>query len=118
MSIFMLILMLMLLLLLLMLMIYQTSILMLMLIVIFRECGAPYLFLSALFHPSIRWRSQEFRLHWGGKAEVEVVDDKKKKKKKEEEEEDVFFNKQEVQAIKLVSNSGKLGEFMSSRSIS
>jgi len=77
---------------------------------LFRECGAPYLFLNALLHPSIRWRSQEFRLHWGGKAEVEVVDDKKK-------EEDVFFN-QEVQAIKLVSNSSKLGEFMSSRSIS
>ena len=78
-------------------------------ILLFREFGAPYLFLNALLHPSIRWRSQEFRLHWGGKAEVEVVDDKKKKK---------MFSNQEVQAIKLVSNSGKLGEFMSSRSIS
>ena len=80
---------------------------------LFRECGAPYLFLNALLHPSIRWRSKEFRLHWGGKAEVEDVDKKKKKKKKEE-----IFSDQEVQAIKLVSNSGKLGEFMSSRSIS
>ena len=84
--------------------------LLMLMLLMFRECGAPYLFLNALLHPSIRWRSQEFRLHWGGKAEVEVVDDKKK-------EEDVFFN-QEVQAIKLVSNSSKLGEFMSSRSIS
>ena len=42
---------------------------------------------------------------------MEDVD--KKKKKKEE-----IFSDQEVQAIKLVSNSGKLGEFMSSRSIS
>ena len=40
---------------------------------------------------------------------MEVLDDKKKKK---------MFSNQEVQAIKLVSNSGKLGEFMSSRSIS
>ena len=81
-------------------------------IMLFRECGAPYLFLNALLHPAIRWRSQEFRLQWGGKAEVEVVDKKKKKKK-----EKISFN-QEVQAIKLVSNSSKLGEFMSSRSIS
>ena len=74
----------------------------------FRECGAPYLFLNALLHPSIRWRSQEFRLQWGGKAEVEVVNNNNNKE---------IFN-QEVQAIKLVSNSSKLGEFMSSRSIS
>ena len=73
--------------------------------ILFRECGAPYLFLNALLHPSIRWRSKEFRLHWGGKAEVEVADNKNKKEK-------------EVEAIKFVSNSSKLGEFMSSRSIS
>lgn len=36
---------------------------------LFRECGAPYLFLHALSHPSIRWRSLQFRLKWGGKAE-------------------------------------------------
>ena len=69
----------------------------------FRECGAPYLFINALLNPSIRWRSKEFRLHWGGKAEVEMADNK---------------NKKEVEAIKFVSNNSKLGEFMSSRSIS
>lgn len=37
---------------------------------LFRECGAPYLFLHALLHPSIKWRSLEFRLQWGGRAEA------------------------------------------------
>ena len=36
----------------------------------FRECGAPYLFLHALSHPAIRWRQLQFRLRWGGKAEA------------------------------------------------
>ena len=74
-----------------------------------RECGAPYLFLNALLHPSIRWRSHHFRLHWGGKAEavVEKVDSKKKE-----------GNFLEVPVIKLVSKSGKMGELTSSRSIS
>ena len=71
-----------------------------------RECGAPYLFLNALLHPSIRWRSQEFRLQWGGKAEPVV---------KVEEKQDIFLG-QEVHAIKLVREN-KL-DFMSSRSIS
>ena len=73
-----------------------------------RECGAPYLFLNALLHPSIRWRTHHFRLHWGGKAEavVEEVDSKKKE-----------GNFLEVPVIKLVSKSGKM-EVTSSRSIS
>ena len=71
-----------------------------------RECGAPYLFLNALLHPSIRWRTQEFRLQWGGKAEPVV---------KVEEKQDIFLG-QEVHAIKLVREN-KL-DFMSSRSIS
>ena len=37
-----------------------------------RECGAPYLFLHALLHPAIRWRTHEFRLQWGGRAEPVV----------------------------------------------
>lgn len=37
---------------------------------LFRECGAPYLFLHAIFNPAIRWRTSEFRLNWGGKAEA------------------------------------------------
>merc|ERR1719153_913569 len=40
---------------------------------LFRECGAPYLFLHAISHPSIRWRTMEFRLNWGGKAELVPV---------------------------------------------
>ena len=35
---------------------------------LFRECCAPYLFVHALCHPSIRWRTLEFRLSWGGRA--------------------------------------------------
>eukprot|EP00092_Neocalanus_flemingeri_P005777 GFUD01006219.1.p1 GENE.GFUD01006219.1~~GFUD01006219.1.p1 ORF type:complete len:429 (+),score=27.92 GFUD01006219.1:820-2106(+) len=35
----------------------------------FRECGAPYLFLHAILNPAIRWRTLEFKLKWGGKAE-------------------------------------------------
>ena len=35
----------------------------------FRECGAPYLFLHAILNPDVRWREQQFRLRWGGKAE-------------------------------------------------
>ena len=74
-----------------------------------RECGAPYLFLNALLHPSIRWRSHHFRLHWGGKAEA-VVEEVHNKKKE--------VNFLEVPVIKLVSKSGKMGEVTSSRSIS
>ena len=74
-----------------------------------RECGAPYLFLNALLHPSIRWRSHHFRLHWGGKAEAVVEEDNKKKEGE---------NFLEVPVIKLVSKSGKMGELTSSRSIS
>ena len=77
---------------------------------IFRECGAPYLFLNALLHPSIRWRTHHFRLHWGGKAEA-VVEEVHNKKKDS--------NFLEVPVIKLVSkSSGKMGELTSSRSIS
>ena len=36
----------------------------------FREVGAPYLFLHALLNPAIRWRTLEFKLKWGGKAEA------------------------------------------------
>ena len=40
---------------------------------LFRELGAPYIFLHALLNPGIRWRNLEFRLQWGGKAEVVVL---------------------------------------------
>jgi hypothetical protein len=40
---------------------------------LFREAGAPYLFLHALWNPAIRWRNCEFRLRWGGKAEAVLV---------------------------------------------
>jgi len=36
----------------------------------FREAGAPYLFLHAILNPAIRWRTLEFRLKWGGEAEA------------------------------------------------
>ena len=36
---------------------------------LFRECGAPYLFLHAILNPDVRWRAGQFRLRWGGKAE-------------------------------------------------
>lgn len=36
----------------------------------FRECGAPYLFLHAILNPDVSWRKQQFRLRWGGKAEA------------------------------------------------
>jgi hypothetical protein len=29
----------------------------------------PYLFLHAMWNPTIRWRNKEFRLKWGGVAE-------------------------------------------------
>ena len=51
----------------------------------FRECGAPYLFLHAVMNPDVSWRTQQFRCHknssqwklecslfrlkWGGEAE-------------------------------------------------
>lgn len=34
----------------------------------FRECSSPYLFLHALWDPTIRWRSRVFKLAWGGIA--------------------------------------------------
>ena len=40
---------------------------------LFRECGAPYLFLQAILNPDVRWRKQQFRLRWGGKAEPAVL---------------------------------------------
>ena len=40
---------------------------------LFREAGAPYLFLHALWNPAIRWRNGEFRLRWGGKAEAVLL---------------------------------------------
>jgi len=40
---------------------------------LFRECGAPYIFLHSLANPAIRWRNLEFRLAWGGKAEAVAV---------------------------------------------
>jgi ceramide glucosyltransferase len=40
---------------------------------LFREAGAPYLFLHALWNPAIRWRNCEFRLRWGGKAEAVLM---------------------------------------------
>ncbi|XP_064477066.1 ceramide glucosyltransferase-like isoform X2 [Ornithodoros turicata] len=36
----------------------------------FRECSALYLFLHALWDPTIRWRAGTFRLRWGGTVEV------------------------------------------------
>lgn len=36
----------------------------------FRECGAFYLFLHALWNPTIRWRTGLYRLRWGGAVEV------------------------------------------------
>ena len=39
----------------------------------FRECGAPYIFLHALCNPAIRWRNLEFRLRWGGVAEAIMI---------------------------------------------
>lgn len=36
---------------------------------LFREAAAPYLFLHAMWNPTIRWRNKEFRLKWGGVAE-------------------------------------------------
>lgn len=36
----------------------------------FRECGALYLFLHALWNPTIRWRAGLYRLRWGGAVEV------------------------------------------------
>ena len=82
-------------------------------IIIIRECGAPYLFLHALLHPSIRWRTHEFRLQWGGRAEPVVGVVKKEK--------EVFTNNQEVHAIKLaagISENSELAELASSRLIS
>ena len=81
--------------------------------IIIRECGAPYLFLHALLHPSIRWRTHEFRLQWGGRAEPVVGVVKKEK--------EVFTNNQEVHAIKLaagISENSELAELASSRLIS
>ena len=40
---------------------------------LFREFGAPYIFIHSLCNPGIRWRNLEFRLQWGGKAEVVVI---------------------------------------------
>jgi len=40
---------------------------------LFRECGAPYIFMHALCNPGIRWRNLEFRLRWGGVAEAIMV---------------------------------------------
>ena len=40
---------------------------------LFRECGAPYIFLHSLWNPAIRWRNLEFRLSWGGKAEAIAI---------------------------------------------
>ncbi|KAL1140206.1 hypothetical protein AAG570_000138 [Ranatra chinensis] len=36
---------------------------------LFREVSSPYLFLNALWNPTIRWRSRMYRLKWGGIAE-------------------------------------------------
>ena len=40
---------------------------------LFRECGAPYIFMHSLWNPAIRWRHLEFKLKWGGKAEAITV---------------------------------------------
>merc|ERR1712209_172760 len=73
---------------------------------LFRECGAPYLFLHALLHPAIRWRTHEFRLQWGGRAEPVVGK--------------VGGNKQneDVTAIKLTGSENSDLELASSRLIS
>ena len=70
-----------------------------------RECGAPYLFLHALLHPAIRWRTHEFRLQWGGRAEPVVGK---------------VGNKQneDVTAIKLTGSENSDLELASSRLIS
>lgn len=39
----------------------------------FRECGAPYLFLHAVMNQDISWRTKKFRLKWGGEAESVIV---------------------------------------------
>ncbi|XP_060516382.1 ceramide glucosyltransferase [Cylas formicarius] len=36
---------------------------------LFRECSGPYLFILAVFDPSIRWRNRCFKLAWGGIAQ-------------------------------------------------
>ncbi|XP_050314068.1 ceramide glucosyltransferase [Anthonomus grandis grandis] len=36
---------------------------------LFRECTGPYLFILAVFDPSIRWRNRCFKLSWGGIAQ-------------------------------------------------
>ncbi|KAF4527936.1 hypothetical protein B566_EDAN012829 [Ephemera danica] len=36
---------------------------------LFREYSGPYLFLQALWDPTIHWRSRSFKLRWGGVAE-------------------------------------------------
>nr|CAD7571618.1 unnamed protein product [Timema californicum] len=36
---------------------------------LFRECSSLYLFLVALWNPSIRWRARTYKLRWGGVAE-------------------------------------------------
>ncbi|KAH1023474.1 hypothetical protein HUJ04_012674 [Dendroctonus ponderosae] len=36
---------------------------------LFRECTGPYLFILAVFDPSIRWRNRCFKLAWGGIAQ-------------------------------------------------
>ena len=81
--------------------------------IIFRECGAPYLFLHALSHPSIRWRTHEFRLQWGGRAEPVLGVVKKEK--------EVFAKAHEVNHdIKLAigSENSEIAELASSRLIS
>ena len=81
--------------------------------IIFRECGAPYLFLHALSHPSIRWRTHEFRLQWGGRAEPVLGVVKKEK--------EVFAKVHEANHdIKLAigSENSEIAELASSRLIS
>ena len=34
-----------------------------------REFSAPFLFLNALWEPTIQWRTNAYRLRWGGIAE-------------------------------------------------
>jgi len=38
----------------------------------FREFGAPYLFLHAILNQDVNWRKQHFRLKWGGEAEAVI----------------------------------------------
>ena len=71
-----------------------------------RECGAPYLFLHALLHPAIRWRTHEFRLQWGGRAEPVVGKVGSKQ------------NVEDVTAIKLTGSENSDLELASSRLIS